>query len=219
MTTGQAEPIYRRIARWALRLFFLPLGLGLLALPFALLALKQDYALIEDTRAWLGAGISVEDDANVPVVIGVTCTKKTRSLRSTDRAGSWLGWDCSLSLAPVGWRDVPKDDPFAGRSYDDGMAEWNRRLDAQLDALKLRSRMPTGKRSLPTDRSSDDPAELPELRLLSPEDKAVGEPPRFGVVWGGGALLLRWLAWLADSVLFLGIGGGLVYASWKVSRR
>jgi hypothetical protein len=214
----QAEPVRRRIARWVLRLFFLPLGLALIAFPFVLLVVKEDYALVDDTRAWLGAGIGVESDESVPVVIGVNCTKKKRSFRSIDRAGSWLGWDCSLSLAPVALRNGPKDDPFAGRSYDDGLAEWNRRLDLQLDALKLRSTMRGLERSLPTDRSSDDPASLPELRLLSPEDKVAGKPARLGVVWGGGELLLRWLAWLADSVLFFAIGGTLGYVAWRVPR-
>jgi len=189
--------------RQVMALLLLPIGLACLAVPFAVMVLKDDFALFDDTRAWMGAG-STE---GAPVVSDVSCTRARRSFASTDRAVSLSGWSCALYLAPASTRGAAQDDPFAGRSWQEGMAEWSRRQQAQLDALKERTRLGRIERMLPGNRTGD----LPALRRLSAE----GEPPRYGVVWGGGALLWRWLAWLAESVLFIGIGAVLLYVGWR----
>jgi hypothetical protein len=91
------------------------------------------------------------------------------------------------------------------------MKEYNRRLTERLKELNTGVRVPSRiERVLPSNRSGD----LPELRRMSGEN----EPPRFGVIWGGGELLWRWLRRFLVSTLFFGLGAACLYAAWKARR-
>lgn len=190
------------------RVFILALALFCLGVPFWLLTLNDQYGLLDDTRAWLGAG-SAE---GVPVVSGIKCSKDPQSFRSTDKSIETARWSCSLSLGTG--RPLPTDDPFAGRSHDEGMKEYWRRVKLQTDDLKVRTTLGDIKRRVPTDRAG----ERPLLRRLAEGDKATGEKPRYGVVWSFGQMLLGWGAWFLTSLLFFLIGVPLLLVAWKAGR-
>ena len=190
--------------RRVLAMLLLPVGLVCLAFPVAQLVLKDEAGLIDDTRAWFGAGTA----EGAPTVAQVSCIQQRYG--SSSRRGVGLSdWHCVLDLAAPA--APAQDDPFAGRSYDEGMKEYNRRLREQLKALSTSASLPSRlERVLPSNRTGDPPV----LRRLSGE----GEPPRFGAVWGAGEILWRWLAWLLVSALFLGFGAACLYAAWKGRR-
>ncbi len=196
--------IVRGSLRRILAVLLLPVGLVCLAFPAAQLVLKDEAGLIDDTRAWFGAGTA----EGVPTVSQVSCLSQ-RYGSSSQRGIGLSEWQCVLDLAAAA--KPAEDDPFAGRSYDEGMKEYNRRLMAQLDGLRRGASLPSRlERVLPSDRSGD----LPVLRRLSAE----GEPPRFGAVWGGGEILWRWLAWLLVSSVFLAFGAACLFAAWMGRR-
>jgi hypothetical protein len=189
--------------RRLLALLLLPVGLVCLAFPVAQLVLNDEAGLIDDTRAWFGAGTA----EGVPAVSQVSCVQQ-RYGSSSSRGIGLSDWHCVLDLAPAA--RPAKDDPFAGRSYDEGMEEYNRRLREQLEGLGRNASSSRLERVLPSNRTGD----LPVLRRLSGE----GEAPRFGAVWRGGEILWRWLAWLLVSALFLGFGAACLYAAWMARR-
>ncbi len=196
--------VVRGPLRRVLAVFLLPAGLVCLAFPVAQLALRDEADLIDDTRAWFGAGTA----EGVPTVSHVSCLQQ-RHGSASQRGVGISDWRCVLDLSAA--PRPAEDDPFAARSYDDGMKEYNRRLREQLNELRTSSKLSSRlERVLPSDRTGD----LPVLRRLSAE----GEPPRFGAVWGGGEIVWRWLAWLMVSALFLAFGAACLYAAWRARK-
>jgi hypothetical protein len=188
--------------RQLLALLLLPVGLTCIAFPIGQLALNDKAGLVDDTLAWFGAGTA----EGVPAVTEVSCLQQ-RYGSSSQRGIGLSEWQCVIDLAaPEG---PVEDDPFARRSHEDGYNEYNRRLQIQLKGL-LTGGAGRVERVLPSNRTGD----LPVLRRLSGEN----EPPRFGVIWGGGELLWRWLAGLLVSTLFLGFGAACLFAAWKARK-
>jgi hypothetical protein len=204
MSTSEPRLLVRGPLRRLLALFLLPFGLICIAFPAAQLVLKDEAGLIDDTRAWFGAGTA----EGVPKVTQVSCLEQRHGSPS-QRGVGLSDWRCVLDLAAA--TRPAEDDPFAGRSYDEGMKEYNRRLSVQLQGLLTGASLPSRlERVLPSDRTGD----LPLLRRLSGRN----EPPRFGVVWGGAEIVRRWLSWLVMSALFLAFGAACLYAAWKANR-
>ena len=181
----------RRLARLLLVLV-VPFGVACFAGPFLMLFGQDGGGMIDDTRAYFGAGTS----DGVPVVSEVRCLQQRYGSNSSRGFGG-SDWGCTLYLAPA--VEAPRDDPFATLPYDEAMAEYNRRLLATMAALRDGETM-SGKieRVLATNRNGD----LPRLRRLSGE----GEPARFGAVWSGWEIAGRWLKWLLFSSLLVGFG-------------
>jgi hypothetical protein len=197
-----------RIARLVALFLLLPAGLACVGFPFYRFTLPGGWGIIEDTRAALGAGT----DAGKLKAAAVHCVPE-RSGSNSSRGIGLTEYACVIDLSEAQAPAAPADDPWAGRSYEEGMAEYNRRLAAQMEALAERSRSRVSnriERRLATDRSEA----LPAIRILS----APGEPRRVGLVWGFGELAWRWAHWLVSSLIFLGLGAGCLFAvrlSWK----
>jgi hypothetical protein len=194
-----------RVAR-GLSLFLLPAGVICVGFPFYALTLPGGWAIVDDTRAAFGAGT----DASRLKVAAVDCVRE-RVGSDSSRGIGLTGYACVIDLSEA--HDVPTDDPFAGRSWEDGMAEYNRRVAAQMEALLERSRARQSnriERNLATDRTG----ELPAVRILS----ADGEPRRVGLIWGFGELAWRWASWLVGNLLVFVFGAALLLAvkiAWK----
>jgi hypothetical protein len=194
-----------RIAR-GLSLFLLPAGLICVGFPFYAFTLPGGWDIIDDTQAAFGAGT----DAGRLNAAAVDCVRG-RTGSNSSRGIGLTGYACVIDLSEA--RDLPADDPFAGRSWEEGMAEYDRRTTAQMEALLERSRARQSnriERTLATDRSG----ELPAVRILS----AVGEPRRVGLVWGFGELAWRWASWLVGNLLVFGFGAAVLFAvkmAWK----
>ncbi|HYG46361.1 MAG TPA: hypothetical protein VD846_00325 [Allosphingosinicella sp.] len=194
-----------RVGR-VLSLFLLPAGLVCVGFPFYALTLPGGWDIVDDTRAAFGAGAEAGGlkAAAVDCVRGRTGSNSTRGIGLT-------GYACVIDLSEA--QDGPADDPFAGRSREEGMAEYDRRLAAQMKALLERSLARQSnriERRLATDRSGD----LPAVRILS----ADGEPRRVGLVWGFGELAWRWASWLVANLLVLLFGAAALFAAkvaWK----
>jgi hypothetical protein len=201
-----------RIARVVALLLLLPAGLICIGFPFYRFALPGGWDMIDDTRAALGGGT----DAGPLKAAYVDCVAE-RSGSNSSRGIGLTEYACVIDLseapAPVTPAAAPADDPWAGRSYEEGMAVYYRRLDLQLDALAQRSRSGVSnriERKLATDRSG----ELPAVRILSAAD----EPRRVGLVWGFGELAWRWVSWLVISLVFFALGAACLFAvrlAWK----
>lgn len=193
------------LGRW--RVFLIvPIALLCLAFPFALMALQDDGALIDDTRAWFGAG-TAED---VPVVTQVSCFRRRHGSSTSGRGFGASDWSCTLHLAMP--QPPPEKDPWAGMSWEEAMRENDRRIAALGESLRSAERLPsTLERVLATNRNGD----LPVLRRLS----AQGEPPRFGAVWSGWELASRWLYWTLLSAVFIALGIFCLYAARRIWRR
>jgi hypothetical protein len=201
-------PLRIRIARIAALLLLLPAGLVCIGFPFYRFALPGGWGIIDDTRAALGAGT----DAGGLKAASVDCVPE-RSGSNSSRGIGLTEYACVIDLSEADAPAAPADDPWAGRSYEQGMAEYNRRLNARMEALAERSRSGVSnriERRLATDRSEA----LPAVRILS----AAGEPRRVGLVWGSGELAWRWTGWLVSSLVFFALGAGCLLAvrlSWK----
>jgi hypothetical protein len=186
----------------------LPAGLVCLAFPIYRLTLPGGWAIVDDTRAALGAGT----DARRLKAASVDCVPE-RSGSNSSRGIGLTEYACVIDLAEAEAPAAPAGDPWAGRSYEEGMAEYNRRLNAQMEALLERSRSGVSnriERRLAIDRSGA----LPAVRILS----AAGEPRRVGLVWGFGELAWRWTSWLLTTLIFVALGAGCLLAvrlSWK----
>jgi hypothetical protein len=203
MGGNESGVLVRGPVRRLLALLLLPAGLICIAFPIAQLALNDKAGLIDDTRAWFGAGTA----QGLPTVSEVSCLQQ-RYGSSSQRGIGLSEWQCVIDLAVA--QAPAEDDPFAGRSHEDGMEEYNRRLRIQLKGLLTKGTASRIERVLPSNPTGD----LPVLRQLSGEN----EPPRFGLVWGGGELLWRWLTWLLVSALFLGFGAACLFAAWKARK-
>jgi hypothetical protein len=201
-------PLRIRIARIAALLLLLPAGLICVGFPFYRLTLSGGLGILDDTRAALGAGT----DSGELKAASVDCVAERSGSRSSRGIGL-TEYACVIDLSEAEAPAAPADDPWAGRSYEEGMAEYNRRLNAQLETLAGRSRSGVSnriERRLATDRSGA----LPAVRILSAAD----EPRRVGLVWGFGELAWRWTGWLVGSLVFLALGAGCLLAvrlSWK----
>lgn len=190
--------------RRALSILLLPVGLVCFAFPLAQLFLQEDSGLIDDTRAYFGAGT----DEGVPEVSQVSCIKRSYG-SSSSRGVGMSDWGCNLYLVVPG--EQHQQDPWAGRTYEEGFEEYQRRLSRELESLRSGNHI-SGQmeRVLPFDRTGD----LPTLRRLSAE----GETPRFGVVWSGSEIAGRWFFWALIAALFFGIGCACLYAvrfAWR----
>ena len=205
-------PLRIRIARVVALVLLLPAGLICVGFPFYRFALPGGWAIIDDTRAAFGGGT----DAGKLKAAYVDCVSERSGSRSSRGIGL-TEYACVIDLSEAQALEAPgaapADDPWAGRSYEEGMAEYNRRLNAQMDALAKRSRPGVSnriERKLATDRSE----QLPAVRVLS----AAGEPRRVGLVWGFGELAWRWTSWLVINLVFFAFGAGCLFAvllSWK----
>ena len=191
------RPVGRLVA-----LLAIPAGLVCLAFPFAQLAFAEDTGLIDDTRAYFGAGTA----ADVPKVSDVSCFSRRYG---TTRRG-WGDWSCTLYLDTR--KPQPEGDPFAGMTSDEAFEESMRRTRAEIDALLEKPNF-SGKieRTMPSDHSG----RIPALRQLSGE----GEPPRFGVIWGSGDLAWRWLHFLLLGGVMVAIGLGCLWAARAIWRK
>lgn len=195
-----------RVARAVAVLFLLPAGLICVGFPFYALTLPGGWDIVDDTRAAFGAGT----DAGRLKATYVDCTRQ-RSGSDSSRGIGLTSYACVIDLSEAD--DAPTDDPFAGRSWEGGMAEYNRRQSAQMEALLERSRARQSgriERRLAADRGG----ELPAVRILS----ADGEPRRVGLVWGFGELALRWASWLVGNLLLFVFGAAILFAvrmAWK----
>lgn len=201
-------PLRLRIIRLAALLLLLPAGLIFVAFPFYRLTLPGDLGIVEDTRAALGAGTAARN-LRAAAVDCISERSGSRSIRGIGMTEYAYVIDLAEGQDPA----ATAENPWAGRSYEEGMAEYNRRLKAQMDSLLDRSRAGTSnrvERRLAADRSG----ELPAVRILSASD----EPRRIGLVWGWGELALRWISWLVSSLIFLGLGAGCLFAV-RLSRR
>jgi hypothetical protein len=190
----------------ALSLFLLPVGLICVGFPFYAFTLPGGWDIVDDTRAAFGAGT----ETGRLKAAAVDCVSERVGSISSRGIGLTF-YACVIDLSET--RSVPTDDPFAGRSREEGMAEYNRRMAAQMEALLERSRARQSnriERQLATDRSG----ELPAVRILS----ADGEPRRIGLVWGFGELAWRWAGWLVGNLLVFLFGAAALFAvkmAWK----
>lgn len=195
-------PLRIRIARVVALLLLLPAGLICVGFPFYRFTLPGGWGIIDDTHAALGAGTG----AGKLKAAYVDCVPE-RSGSNSSRGIGLTEYACVIDLSEAQAPAAPADDPWAGRSYEEGMAEYNRRLNAQMEALAERSRSGVSnriERKLATDRSEA----LPAVRILS----AAGEPRRVGLVWGFGELAWRWTGWLVSSLIFFALGAGCLFA-------
>jgi len=196
------------IARLVALLLLLPAGLVCIGFPFYRLTLPGGWAIVDDTRAGLGAGT----DAGRLKAASVDCVPE-RSGSNSSRGIGLTEYACVIDLSEAEAPAAPADDPWAGRSDEEGMAEYSRRLNAQMEALAERSRSGVSnriERRLATDRSGS----LPAVRILS----APGEPRRIGLVWGFGEIAWRWTHWLVGSLVFFAFGAACLFAvrlSWR----
>jgi hypothetical protein len=194
------SPLKRALGR-VLVFVLVPLALVLVAVPFVHLARSDDWGIIDDTRAYFGAGTA----EGAPKVTQVTCIKQSYG---TSRRGH-AEWACTLYLAyaqeepaPIDWK----------KDYDAAFAQWVEQTNARMKALLTDPHAP-GKleRILAFDRSGD----LPTLRRLSTK----GEPPRFGAVWSGRELAVRWFFCLLLFAIFLTLGVLCLLAARVLWRR
>jgi hypothetical protein len=192
-----------RVAR-GLSLSLLPVGLICVGFPFYALTLPGGWDIVDDTRAAFGAGT----DTGGLKAAAVDCVRE-RAGSDSSRGVGLTFYACVIDLSAA--RDVLADDPFAGRSREEGMAEYDRRIAAQMAALLEQSRARRSnriERTLATDRSG----ELPAVRILS------AEPRRVGLVWGFGELAWRWASWLVGNLLVFVFGAAALFGvkrAWK----
>lgn len=182
-------------------LLLVPFGLACITIPVVLLVLKDDRGMINDTRAYFGAGTA----EGVPKVSQVSCAGE-RSGSSSSRGVGFTEWDCAIDLAAT--IAPAQGDPWVGRSYEDGMKEYLRQMSASRSEERAPGRI---ERIIPSNRTGD----LPMVRRLS----GASEPVSYGLVWGAGEITWRWLAWLAISAMFLGFGAACLIAARVAWRR
>ena len=197
-----------RIARIVALCLLLPAGLVCIGFPFYRFTLPGGWAIVDDTWAALGAGT----DAGRLKAASVDCVPE-RSGSNSSRGIGLTEYACVIDLSEAQPAVAPADDPWAGRSYEEGMAEHSRRLTAQMEALAERSRSRVSNR-IERRPATDLSGALPAVRILS----APGEPRRVGLVWGFGELGWRWTSWLVSSLIFFAFGAACLFAvrlSWK----
>ena len=181
-----------------------PFVLILFAIPF-LLFRSSAGALIDDTRAWFGAGT----DVGVPIVTSVHCVG-SRTGSSSSRGVGMTTYGCVIDVAAA--RPAARDDPFKTLPYDQAMEEWRRRTMAEIKRVTDPANgLDRIERSLPLNRTGT----RPTLRRLSSD----GEPKRFGVVWGVGDLAWRWVHLLLFTAMLWGLGIGLLILARNIWRR
>lgn len=180
-----------------------PFVLILLALPVALFW-NSAGALVDDTRAWFGGGT----DQGVPTVTSVHCVG-SRAGSNSSRGIGMTTYGCVIDVAAA--KPAAQDDPFKTLPYDQAMEEWRRRTMAELKRVTdPANRLNRIERSLPLNRTGT----RPTLRRLS----ADGQPMRFGVVWGAGDLVWRWVQIMLFTAMFWGLGIGLLILARNIWR-
>ena len=198
---------HRRYLQRALLILFVPFGLACLGGPFLMLFARDGSGMIDDTRAWFGAGTA----EGVPEVSQVSCfSERFGSSTSASRGVGMTSWNCTLYLVPA--EAEADDDYWKTMPYDEAMKEYRRRIAERMASLANGERLPGSiERVLATNREGD----LPVLRRLSGE----GEPLRFGAVWSGWEIAGRWLQWALISALFLGFGCLCLLAARRIWQR
>jgi hypothetical protein len=193
----------RRFLGGCIAIFFVAIALVCFAAPVARPAIDDGWGLLDDTRAWFGAGTA----EGVPNVSQVSCFRRQFGSTSTSRrSGGMSDWNCTIYLGPPDERS--QDDPWAGMSPEDAYQEYMRRMNEYSDSLLVRSQGEGRiERVLATNRTGT----LPTLRRLSSD--------RFGVIWGGGELAGRWIAWALLSAVLIGIGVLSLIGARAVRRR
>jgi hypothetical protein len=181
-------------------------GLVCLLFPFVDLVRPGGPMLLDDTRAYFGAG----SGEGVPIVHQVACMSAHYG-GSGGRHGSpgMTEYPCDLLLAEDPSR--VKEDPYAGMTYEEAMKEYDRRILAQS---RGEGTFPDRiERTFSADVSTRPP---PRLRLMS---EAGVSPPRYGVVYDGAELSWRWLHWATSSLLFWGFGAACLFGARAGFRR
>lgn len=172
--------------------FLLATGVFCVIFPFADLFLPGGPRLVLDTHAYFKTG----DGNSAARAERVNCLAETFGTRGRGGNGPMRLWKCEISYTTQAADKA--DNPAATNPESQAL------LFAPIRPLVTDSRQPLV-RQLPFDRSGD----LPELRLMS----AAGDEDVYGVVWGGNELSIRWLMWALLALLFLGFGGGCLYAA------
>lgn len=202
-------PLRVRIARIVALLVLLPAGLVCVGFPFYRLTLPGGWGIVDDTRAAFGAGTG----GGALRAVSVHCTAE-RSGSSSSRGIGMTEYACVVDLSAAQPSVAPAGSAWDGAaSYEEGMAEHNRRIAAQMDDLIAQSRARSDvsnrvERRLASDRSG----ELPAVRILS------AEPRRVGLVWGAGELAWRWASWLVGNLIVFAFGAACLFAvrlAWK----
>ena len=206
-------PLRIRIARIVALLLLLPAGLICVAVPFYMLTLPGRWEIIDDTRAAFGAGAG----GGRLKASYVDCVRQ-RSGSNSSRGIGMTEHACVIDLSdepePA---PVPTDDPWAGRSYAEGMVEHSRRINAGIKALAAQSRARAAQPSNRLERklAIDRGGRLPAVRILS----APGEPRRVGLVWGFGELAWRWANFLVINLILFAFGAACLFAVWVAWKR
>ena len=205
-------PLRILFARAVAFLVLLPAGLICVAVPFWMLTLPGRWEIIDDTKAALGAGM----DGGRLRASYVDCVRE-RSGSGSSRGIGMTEYGCVIDLSEAeDPQPGPTDDPWTGRTWEEGMAEHSRRINAGIDALAAQRAARSNSsnrltRKLATDRSG----QRPSVRILS----APADPRRVGLVWGFGELAWRWGQWLTTGLLFFGLGAGCLLAVWMAWTR
>jgi hypothetical protein len=192
----------RRIVFQGLAIFLAIVGLISVMFPFVALFIPNGSMLPLDTRAYLGAGTAV----SAPSVSAVNCS--AQEYGTSIRNGRLRMWNCQLTLgrAPSVGAPAKPVAPYAGMTRAEANAEFQQRLGRlAIPDIRVQSGLSSLERELPFDRSGD----LPTLRRMSEP----GEPPEYGVVWGGRELAARWFMWALMSLLMFAFGGAAIYAA------
>lgn len=167
--------------------------------------------LVDDTRAFFGAGVT----EGVPGVGQVHCFSQrygTSGGTSRTRIGA-TEYQCDLTLGAAGGDGMSPalreaNEAMKAAKTADEYKQAERRWYAIRDAERAKAvREPLRIERTTAQDVSQRP--LPKLHRLSAE----GEPLRYGVVWDGGELTWRWLAWLRDLALFWIFGAACLYAA------
>jgi len=204
-------PLRIRIARAVALLLLLPAGMICIGFPFYRLTLPGGWAIVEDTRAAFGAG----SDAGRLKAAHVDCVRE-RSGSNSSRGIGMTEYACVIDLSEKKEKAyaAPTGNAWAGRSWEEGMAEHSRRINAQIEAMGAQRSRSTVSNRIERRLATNRTGELPAVRILSGKD----EPRRVGLVWGFGELGWRWASWLVSSLLFLAFGGFCLLAvrlAWK----
>ncbi len=198
----------RRLLLRVVAVFLIICSIPALLYPVAMLFMSPGPMLLRDTRSLLGAGTA----DGVPTVSQVNCSAE--EFGAGYRLRRFRLWNCLLMLSAPESQPAAAvaGDPYAGMSRDEAMEEYQRQISQLSAATRQAPSVPSYlERQLPQDRSGD----LPRLRQLS----AAGEPPEYGVIWGGRELSIRWLFWGLLTVVMLIFGGGCLYAAKVAWRR
>jgi hypothetical protein len=211
-----ALPAWKRALFWPLAPLLVVFGLLCLAFPLVQLSSfgPSSPHLLDDTRAAFGAGTA----RGVPVATDASCSRQEYGT-SGRRGFHSVEYDCDFALESPD-RTPPRPAPdYANMTLAEQQEAMQREMEATLAAINAAA-APRGpldppdevQRTLPTVGRG---RPLPSLRRLS----AVGDPPRYGLVWPDGGLGLRWAKWGSEALLFWAFGIACLVAVRVMWRR